>query len=147
MESVSGSYQRIYVLGSAERWGLAYEGSIKLKECARTETEGFQILDFRHGPLAMVDEETLIIGLVGDTAQEREIAVLRECAAAGAAVIAIGEDLDRYGGEFTTASFHSGVAERARNLLYLPPLQLLAHHRALAKGLELGRIRNLRNLH
>lgn len=147
IRSLSGRFQRVYVLGSAERWGLAYEGSIKLKECAQTETEGFQILDFRHGPLAMVDDETLVVGLVGDTSQEREIAVLRETAEAGATVVGIGENLDRYGEEFIALSFHSGLPERARTLLYLPPLQLLAYHRAVAKGIELGRIRNLRNLH
>lgn len=147
MKKLSTAFARAYFLGSADRWGLAMEGAIKLKECARCETEAFQSLDFRHGPLTMVDEQTLVIGLISASAADRELSVLREAAAAGATTLAIGEDLADVDEEFNAVSFHSGLPEPLQGVFYLPPLQLLAWHRAAAEGIDTGTIRNLSNLH
>lgn len=150
----AGGFERAYILGSADRWAAAAEGAMKLKECARLESEAFQSLDFRHGPLTMVDEETLVIGLITASARAREVGVLREAAAAGAQVLAIADearaaaDQARAGADDVPGlRFSSGLAEALQTVFYLPPLQLLAWHRARADGLDPSHLRNLRNLH
>lgn len=156
-------FRRLYVLGSGDRWAAAAEGAMKLKECARMESEAFQTLDFRHGPLTMVDDATLVIGLISASVQAREVDVLREAAAAGAQVLAIGEDLPRDAGALGGArgraddsvgerrvpalSFRSGLSEPFQTAFYLAPLQFLAWYRAKAGGIDPSRLRHLRDLH
>jgi glucosamine--fructose-6-phosphate aminotransferase (isomerizing) len=43
----------------------------------------------------------------------------------------------------STVAVESGLTEADRLVLYLPPLQLLAYHRAMAKGLDPDGPRNL----
>lgn len=140
--ALADAFQRAYVLGTGERWGLAFEAALKLKETALAETEAFQTLEFRHGPQSMVDPRTLVIGLIGDSNRAAEIAVLREVAALGGQVLAIGEQLDDED-DLSVLSFASGLPERSRSPLYLAPLQLLAYHRAILQGLDPDNPRHL----
>ena len=66
MMAVPPTVERVYVLGTGDLWGLAMEGALKLKETSLTESEAFQTLEFRHGPQSMVDESTLVVGLLSD---------------------------------------------------------------------------------
>lgn len=147
-EAWAGRFDRAYFLGTGARWGLAMEGALKLKEAALTEAEAFQTLEFRHGPQSMVDDRTLIVALVGDETGTVELEVVHEMRALGAQVLAIGESLDGKltdgdGSGATSLSFRSGLPERCRLPLFLAPLQLLAYHRAVAKGLDPDQPRNL----
>jgi len=138
--------ERIYVLGTGDLWGIAMEGALKLKETSLTEAEAFQTLEFRHGPQSMVDENTLVVGLVGDDAGGAETAVLSEMVALGARVLMICEDPAR-AGRVPNAQFlaiGSGLPLEARLPLYLPPLQLIAHQRGVHKGLDPDHPRHLR---
>jgi glucosamine--fructose-6-phosphate aminotransferase (isomerizing) len=87
--------------------------------------------------MSMVNGATLVVGLVSDTAAQQELQVLQDMQALGARVLAIVDDAS------VLAAWHpdhlielrSGLDEGARAPLYLPPLQLMALHRALTKGL------------
>jgi glucosamine--fructose-6-phosphate aminotransferase (isomerizing) len=120
---------RVYFLGSGARFGLARELNLKMKEMSLTHSEAFHFLEFRHGPQAMVNHSTLIVGLVSGTSSIQEMAVLEEMRSLGATIIAMGEhDMD--------ISFESGLEEVLRNILYLPLGQILAFERSIAKDLD-----------
>jgi glucosamine--fructose-6-phosphate aminotransferase (isomerizing) len=127
---------RFYFLGSGARYGLACEVNLKLKEMSRTHSEPFHFLEFRHGPMSMVTDKTLIVGLRSDGARGLEQGVLDEMQSLGARVVSLGES-------GTTVAFESGLDEQARGVLYLPVLQLMAMYRSLAKGDDPDRPRNL----
>jgi glucosamine--fructose-6-phosphate aminotransferase (isomerizing) len=136
--------ERIFFLGSGVRYGLACEASLKMKEMSLTNAEAFHVPEFRHGPISMADERALVVGLIGATAPEEELAVLREAHQFGARTLALVEAAP----EDTTGldaifAFQSGLAEAARDVLYLPPVQLLACERAVAKGLDPDTSRNI----
>jgi glutamine---fructose-6-phosphate transaminase (isomerizing) len=133
---------RIYFLGSGIRYGLACEASLKMKEMTLSHSEPFHFLEFRHGPKSMVTETALIVGLVSDHNREHELRVLNEMSNLGASVITLGEHVEPIG-RGVSLSFDSEIAENARGVLYLPPLQLLALERAVAKGLDPDLPRNL----
>jgi glucosamine--fructose-6-phosphate aminotransferase (isomerizing) len=127
---------RTYWLGSGPRYGLACEASLKMKEMTLTHSEPFHFLEFRHGPKSMVSPTTLVVGLLSDRARAHEAAVLDEMRGLGARTLSLGEqDAD--------VAFASGLPAAVRNVLYLPVLQLLAYHRALAKGLNPDKPTNL----
>ncbi|MCG2784246.1 MAG: SIS domain-containing protein, partial [Anaerolineae bacterium] len=130
------AFDRFYFLGSGIRYGLACEVNLKMKEMTLTHSEPFHFLEYRHGPMSMVNENALIVGLVSEKNFSHEQAVLNEMQALGGNVLALGESgLD--------VCFDSGIPEAGRAVLYLPVLQLMAFYRSLAKGLNPDRPTNL----
>lgn len=125
-----------FFLGSGPRYGLACEASLKLKEMSQTVSEPFHFLEFRHGPISMVDDSTLVIGLVSESGHDFEMEVLKEVRGLGGRTLTIGE-------AGTDIELNSGIAEYARNALYLPVLQLFAYYRALANGKNPDKPRHL----
>jgi glucosamine--fructose-6-phosphate aminotransferase (isomerizing) len=124
-----GGLERLYFLGSGPRYGLAAELSLKMKEMSLSHSEPFHFMEFRHGPMAMVTERTLLVGLVSSTNKSTEIAVLQEMALRGAKLLSIGE-------AGVLAPFASQVDEAVYGPLFLPLGQILAYTRARNKGLN-----------
>jgi glucosamine--fructose-6-phosphate aminotransferase (isomerizing) len=127
---------QVYFLGSGARYGLACELNLKMKEMSLTHSEAFHFLEFRHGPKAMVNRRTLVVGLVSDINSETELAVLREIKELGAEIISIGDS-------HTDIALNSGLEEVFRNILYLPFGQMMAFERSIAKGLDPDHPNNL----
>lgn len=136
------SLDRIYFLGSGLRYGLACEGSLKMKEMTLTHTEPFHFLEFRHGPKSMLADTALVVGLLSNAQHTYETDVLVEARQSGGRVLALG-DAAFAAPNIDSVSFNSGLDEIAHSLLYLPPLQLLALARAAAKGLDPDKPHNL----
>lgn len=138
-------YQRFFFLGSGPNFGLACEGMLKMKEMSLSYSEAYHFLEFRHGPRSMVDDHTLVVGLLSDRATQEEIAVLSETQELGAHVMVIGEKPPQIGAlkpEYAVW-VASGLSETLRGPLYLPPMQFLAYYRAMHKGLNPDRPANV----
>ena len=107
-----------------------------MKELTLTHSEPFHFLEFRHGPMSMVNEKAVVVGMLSDVNRLHEARVLSEMRKLGARVAGFGEkDAD--------VEFQSGIPESLRGVLYLPVLQLMAFHRSLAKGLNPDRPNHL----
>ncbi|HYI24916.1 MAG TPA: SIS domain-containing protein [Thermomicrobiales bacterium] len=127
-------------LGLGPNQGLAEEGTLKLKEMTQVACEAYNPMEFRHGPISIVNERTLVLLLEG----QREAAYLP----------AVERDLAQYGSRVIAVGPHGGIGpdrlvigpdlgDLARCVLYLPFLQLFAYYRAIANGLDPDRPRNL----
>lgn len=121
-------YDRFYFLGSGYRYGLACEVNLKMKEMTLTHSEPFHFLEFRHGPMSMVNEKAVVVGMLSDANRLHEAKVLSEMEQLGCTVIRCGE-------KEADVAFESGLPESVRGVLYLPVMQLMAFYRSLAKGL------------
>jgi glucosamine--fructose-6-phosphate aminotransferase (isomerizing) len=130
------NFDRFYFLGSGIRYGLACEVNLKMKEMTLTHSEPFHTLEFRHGPMSMVNEKAVVVGLLSDANRVHEAKVLEEMKMLGGTVSALGE-------AEADVAFGSGVPESVRGVLYLPVLQLMAFYRSVAKGLNPDRPENL----
>lgn len=86
--------------------------------------------------MSIVNEHTLVAGMLSDTNRAREAKVLAEMEVLGGQGLGLAE-------ADAQVSFGSGIPEGAREVLYLSVLQLLTFHRALAKGLNPDRPTNL----
>lgn len=133
---------RLYFLGSGSRYGLASEAMLKMTEMSLTVAAAFHFMEFRHGPMSMVEPGTQIVGLLSAGQAPHERAVLREMQALGAATLVLDPTGDP-GDATWSIALPGDLPAWARAILYLPPLQLLACHRALAKGLDPDQPRNL----
>ncbi|MGQ9473089.1 MAG: SIS domain-containing protein, partial [Candidatus Caldatribacteriaceae bacterium] len=79
-------FEKFIFLGNGPYYGIAWEGSLKLKEMSLTPTETFHFLEFRHGPKSIVDEKTLIVALTSQKAFSYEQKLLQEMADLGATI-------------------------------------------------------------
>lgn len=134
----SHSVTKFVFLGSGPFYGLASEAMLKGKEMSLTQTEAFHFMEFRHGPISTVDQQTLVVGLLSEEGLDYELEVLRDVRALGAYVVAL------------SAVGHPSITQSVDNALifedvpsslwgaplYLPFLQLLAYYRAVSKGLD-----------
>ncbi|MBN1149078.1 MAG: SIS domain-containing protein [Anaerolineales bacterium] len=128
--------ERFYFLGSGPRYGLACEVNLKMKEMSLTHSEPFHFMEFRHGPMSMVNETAAVIGLLSDSQRLHEAAVMQEMGKLGGRLFSLGE-------HNADVAFDSRLPEEIRDVLYLPALQLMAYHRSIAKGLNPDRPKNL----
>jgi glucosamine--fructose-6-phosphate aminotransferase (isomerizing) len=136
---------RIFFLGAGPLYGVASEAMLKTKEMSLSYSEAYHPLEFRHGPMSMVNERTLVVGLLSDTGLAEEHRVLQDMQRLGARTLALVEDGSMLAGGRPdhVAEMRSGLGEWERLPLYLPVLQLLAYHRAIAKGLDPDQPNNL----
>ncbi len=139
------SLERFYWLGSGPRQGLACELSLKMKEMSLTHSEPFHFMEFRHGPKAMVTPQALVIGLRSTRNAVYERAVLQDVQAMGGRTLDLAEEgADGLPPGINRAvKFASSLDESIRNVLTLPPGQLIAFERSLSKGLDPDHPNNL----
>jgi glucosamine--fructose-6-phosphate aminotransferase (isomerizing) len=137
--------ERYFFLGSGHLYGIACEAMLKMKEMSLSYSEAYHPLEFRHGPMSMVNQQTLVVGLLSDEGLKYEIAVMEQMQKLGARILTISEpdDLTSYVGALNAIHLKSGLPEWVRTVLYLPLLQLMAYHRAMARDLNPDRPTNL----
>jgi glutamine---fructose-6-phosphate transaminase (isomerizing) len=139
--AASQVFNKTIYLGLGPNQGLAEEGTLKLKEMTQSACEAYNPLEFRHGPISIVDDRTLIVLFEG----MREVAyvadVERDLKQHGAHVVAVGPY--QSAGADDSLVIGAAFSDVARCLLYLPFVQLLAFYRALAIGLDPDKPRNL----
>ncbi|WP_458190944.1 glutamine--fructose-6-phosphate transaminase (isomerizing) [Haladaptatus sp. NG-WS-4] len=134
-----------FFIGRGRQYPVALEGALKMKEITYKQAEGFAAGELKHGPLALVTEETpVFVSVVGDDEYaHKTIANAKEVTARGAPLIAITDDsssIRRYADEvLTIPSTDPGVAPILVNIQY----QLLAYYTADLLGREIDKPRNL----
>lgn len=116
----SKNFKNIFFTGKSYSFFIAQESSLKLKELSYIPCESFYATEFKHGPLALIDEHSLVISLTYKEARSHH------------------EILTRKG---------TSVLWESSNLLESLSLsifgQLLAYEIALLKNLNIDKPRNL----
>jgi glucosamine--fructose-6-phosphate aminotransferase (isomerizing) len=136
-------------MGRQYLYPVALEGALKLKEISYVHAEGYPAAEMKHGPIALVDDQTPSVFLVPPgPVFEKVMSNLEEVKAREGPVIAVTSETDS-----ATADY---VSARADEVIYVPdvpeclqpvvaaiPLQLLAYHVALLRGCDVDKPRNL----
>jgi glutamine---fructose-6-phosphate transaminase (isomerizing) len=124
---------------------VSLEGALKLKEISYIPTEAYSAGEMKHGPIALLDEQTPVVCVATDShVYDKVISNIQETRARGAHVIAIAtdgnEDIQHHADDVI-------YVPRTHPLLQAPlavvPLQLLAYHVARLRGLNIDQPRNL----
>jgi glucosamine--fructose-6-phosphate aminotransferase (isomerizing) len=137
------SFNRFFFLGDGPLFGLANEAMLKQKEMSLSYAEAYHFMEFRHGPMSMVDPQSVVIGLFSSWAEAFEIAVVSDMKKLNSKTIGVGnleksdESLDTY---FMLPEL---LPSHWLFPLYLPVLQLIAYERSIAKGLDPDKPNNL----
>ena len=124
--------QRFFFLGAGYLYGIAAEAMLKMKEMSLAYSEAFHPLEFRHGPMSMVSNQSLVVGLLSKNAYAQEIAVLNQMYGLGGNILVLVEDdQPKFTKSYHVVRFKSGTPPWAQPVLYLPILQLIAYYRSL----------------
>ena len=140
-------YEKPFFLYLGRHIGLpvALEGALKLKEISYIPTEAYSAGEMKHGPIALLDEQTPVVCVATNShVYEKVVSNMQEVRARGAHVIAIATD----GNE--------DIQHHADDVIFVPrspaflqavlaalPLQLLAYRIARLRGLNVDQPRNL----
>ena len=138
------SAETVLFLGRNLGYPTALEGALKLKELAYIHAEGFAGGELKHGPIALVENRTLVIAIMPPLKSKLALKMMsniQEVRARGASVIAITE----LGHEIDTADVIRipTTYETLQPVLALIPLQVFAYEMALARGNDVDQPRNL----
>lgn len=127
---------------------IACEGALKMKEVAYKHAEAIHASEMKHGPIALIDEETLSIFLVAKQDEEQLAKILNnadEILARKGRIVAVCDEASEEAMRKRTKSLAV-----VRNVdVYLQPLlinvvlQLLAYHVGMKNGYSVDTPRNL----
>jgi len=132
-----------FFVGRVRGFPVAAEAAQKLKEVSYIHAEAYPASELKHGPLALICPElpTFVI-IPDDELFDKNIATIREVQARGGPVIAIGHSASLY--DFADHAILVPKLEPEIDPIVLNvPLQLLAYHAALLRGVDIDQPRNL----
>lgn len=137
--------EHIFFIGRGIDYPLCLEGSLKLKEISYIHCESYGAGELKHGTISLIEEGTVVVAIAtDDSLYGKMVSNIKEVHARGAYVIAI----VKYGTK--------GMNEVADEVIFIPdasryltpsltviPLQLLAYHTTVERGLDVDKPRNL----
>ena len=137
--------RNFFFLGRQYNFPVALEGALKLKEISYIHAEGYPAAEMKHGPIALIDEQTPSVFIIpSDGMYDKTLSNLEVVKARRGPVIAIATE------------GNTALAKQVDDIIYLPPtleplfpllavvpLQLLAYHIAVARGCDVDKPRNL----
>ena len=132
LELAAQDPSRVIVLGGGAAYGLANEAVLKLTETSRIPAAAYHPLEFRHGPMSLIEPGVLVVGIFGRRAEAEERRVVDETAALGATTWTMGPE-----------GPGASICGISRLPLVLHALQALALGIAVRRGLDPERPRHL----
>ncbi|MDP2919596.1 MAG: glutamine--fructose-6-phosphate transaminase (isomerizing) [Dehalococcoidia bacterium] len=130
-----------YYLARGINFAMAGEGALKLKEISYVHAEGMPAGELKHGTLALIESGTPVVAICPtDYTYADTVANVMEAKARGAYIIGVSNVNEPIFNEYVRLS---KVEEVLYPIVTTIPLQLLAYHSAVARGLDPDKPRNL----
>ncbi len=132
-------------IGRYINYPTALEGALKLKEISYIHAEGYAAGEMKHGPIALLDTETPVIGVMTDgRVREKIFSNVMESKAREAPIILVANYGDEEAAQVADHVFWvPKVDELLSPIVNVIPLQLLAYHIADIEGKDVDQPRNL----
>lgn len=137
----------LYFLGRGMDYGVAMEGSLKLKEISYIHSEAYAGGELKHGPIALIEKGVPVISLLTQRELvDKMISNVQEVVTRGAEVLGVCFKGDM---EESKRAMFQGLIEIPETMsllspvLSVVPLQLFSYYVAKAKGFDVDKPRNL----
>ena len=138
-----------FFMGRGHSYPLALEGALKLKEIAYDHAEGYAAGELKHGPIAMLDSEMVVVVLAPrDVWREKTGSNLEEVKARGAKVVGVGDAEDLHLSHLCDYWIPLPLESQKIDpdlmpFVIAPVIQLLSYRRAVLKKTDIDKPRNL----
>jgi glutamine---fructose-6-phosphate transaminase (isomerizing) len=131
-------------LGRHVGLAVCLEGALKLKEISYIATDAYAAGEMKHGPIALLDEDTPVVVVATDSpVLDKVISNMQEVRVRGAHVIAVATEGTEIGEHAEEVLRVPSTDWMLQPLLAVIPLQLLAYRIARLRGLSVDQPRNL----
>lgn len=139
-------------LGRGVHYPIAREGALKLKESSYLHAEGYPSGELKHGPNALVSDQTPLVMLATVDRKDPEsverydrvLQLMRDMRQQGANILAVANTGDAAVAEIATAVVEvEEVSEPLLTICEVIPLQFLAYFIAIGNGIDVDHPRNL----
>lgn len=139
------SREQVFFIGRGPDCGVAYEGSLKLKEISYINSFAIAAGELKHGTIALIEDDTLVFALATqDYLFEKMIANVEEIKARGARVIGIAKEgcaeIEKQADEVI---YIPQCMDELTPLLSVVPLQIFAYYVAKNRGCNIDKPKNL----
>lgn len=137
----------VFIVGSGPCFPCALQASNLIKETSFVHAEAFSVEEFRHGPMEILDRNSVFIAInppgIGRASFLRLIGRVKKI---GASVISIisENDTDTRKSSDEVISMPGYIDEWQASFLYLPILQLFAYYLAVERGVNPDHFRNIK---
>lgn len=126
----------MFIIGRGSLYPMALEAAIKIQEVSYIHAQGFAAGELKHGPIALIEKGTPCLVLGDD---QQIISNAMEIKSRGAFIIGIAVENDPAFDYWIRVPDAGG----AQALVSLIPIQILAYHLAIERGLDPDMPRNL----
>lgn len=132
-------------LGRGYSYPVALEGALKLKEISYIHAEGYPAAEMKHGPIALIDAEMPVVVIATQNGlYEKVLSNIQEIKARKGKVIAVLTKGDAIISKIADYCIEiPETLECLDPLITTIPLQMLAYHIAVCKGMDVDQPRNL----
>lgn len=139
------SEKDIFYLGRGSDYAVAMEGSLKLKEISYIHSESYPGGELKHGPIALIEKDTVIIALNTNRDLYKKMdSNIKEVITRGAKVIEIvPEGFEQYENSSKKVLYIPETDEILYPLISSVPLQLLAYYVSVNKNCDVDKPKNL----
>ncbi|MBN2073717.1 MAG: glutamine--fructose-6-phosphate transaminase (isomerizing) [Actinobacteria bacterium] len=138
-------YSCFLFLGRIFGLPTALEGALKLKEVSYIHAEGYPAGEMKHGPIALTDSRTVVVGIAPrDPVYEKILSNIQEVKARKATIFTIASEGDGSIEEYSDYVFHvPGTLKELYGILTIIPLQLYSYYIAKNLSRDVDQPRNL----
>lgn len=135
----------IYFLGRGLDYGVAMEGSLKLKEITYIHSDAYAGGELKHGPIALIENGIVVLALMTQSnLVDKMVSNIQEVVTRGAKVLGIMFERDcEYKSSVQESLIIPDTIDLLAPVLSVIPLQLYAYYVAKAKGCDVDKPRNL----
>ena len=138
------AYKSIFFIGRNVDYAIALEGSLKLKEISYVHSEAYAGGELKHGPIALIENNTLVVALSNcERLAPKIMSNAEQVASRGAKVLLVGSRVGMDNGGKMRVIELPAVAELFSPSLSVVVLQLFSYYVAANKGLDIDKPRNL----
>ena len=137
--------QGVFFVGRGLDYPLATEGSLKLKEVTYMHSQGFAAGELKHGSLALIDKNVLVVGLVTQKkVADKTMSALHEVISRGGKVLLVTQ-FEKKAKDFGCDGILQlpPATDLLMPMIAIIPLQLFAYHVSVARGINPDKPRNL----
>ena len=130
----------VFFMGRKIDFAISQEGSLKLKEVSYIHSSAYQAGELKHGTISLVQEGTIVFGVVtDDDVKDKTISNIEEVVARGAIPIYVGTEKCYYENSIIVPKIH----KKLQPILVVPPLQMIAYYVAYKRGCDIDKPKNL----
>lgn len=129
-------WEKIVVLGDSELEGIAEEGALAFKEISKLPSNYYHLLDVRHGPMVLIDKDTLVIAVCTPNGMEYQKNLFSDIKGKGARLITVStEDKETWGSDFNIKiEKYNNYGVAGVPFIFVP--QVLSLFKAISNGIN-----------